>query len=247
MSEQSPAGPALLRGAAHLLRTPLTVILGISTTLRDHGHRLNPQQQTMYLGDVFQAAEEMRIALDGLSLLARLIEGGLTFAPAPTRLGALMRLSAEAANAVWGANTVAVGGGAATTVVVDPERARQAVEALARGCAPAAGVTLAADPAGSPILRLGPVTPALGGDQVRAALEAPRDVLDLHGIVAQPGGWALLVARLLLEAQGARLALAPPADAPAQADAGAKGLGPVGGRVGRARPMVLELQLPAAP
>jgi K+-sensing histidine kinase KdpD len=39
------SGADLLRGAAHLLRTPLGVIVGMSTTLRDYDERFSPEQR----------------------------------------------------------------------------------------------------------------------------------------------------------------------------------------------------------
>ena len=206
------AASDLLRGAAHLLRSPLGVIVGLSTTLRDYDHRFTGEQRTMYLGEILQAAQEMSTALDGLSLLARVAGGTLGFAPLSVRLPELARAGAAALNGVWGAGTVAPAALGDGRVWLDPQRANQAIESLARVFTPAAGAALVAMAAPGPRLRLGPLDLQAPGEDVTGMIRQPLHELDAGTLVARPGGWALLLARHLLEAQGASLSIEPAGD-----------------------------------
>jgi hypothetical protein len=198
------SGADLLRGAAHLLRTPLGVVLGMSATLRDYDHRFTAEQRTLYLGEVFKAAEEMRVALDGMSLLARLVAGTLTFAPAAVPISELATSATEALASIWGAGTVTVEPSVGSHVSADAQRFTQAFESLARVFGAMDGTAVAAEEGATPTLRLGPVTSTHGAENL-SAITAPVATMDLAEVVARPGGWALLTARYLLEGQGARL------------------------------------------
>lgn len=201
----SPAsGADLLRGAAHLLRTPLGVVLGMSATLRDYDHRFTAEQRTLYLGEVFKAAEEMRVALDGMSLLARLVAGTLSFAPVPVPISDLVTPAAEALASIWGAGTVAVEPSTGSQVYADAQRFSQAMESLARVFGATDGTALTVEDGPPPGLRLGPVTLAHGAENL-GTIAASVAAMDLAEVVARPGGWAMLTARYLLEGQGARL------------------------------------------
>lgn len=213
MSSEPLPSPDLLRGMAHLLRTPLTVILGMTATLRDYDHRFSAEQRAEYLGEVHQAADDIRVALDGLSLLARLLTRSLPITPTPLPLGDLLRAGAGALDSVWGHGApLLLAAAPAGRVRADEQRITQAFEALARAVTPVAGVALMAEAVAAPAVRLGPVTPVLGED-LRAVLHAPLEELDAGALVARPGGWPALVARLLVEAQGGSLTLDVPAPA----------------------------------
>lgn len=213
-----PRATDMLRGAAHLLRTPLTVILGMTATLREYDHRFTSEQRAGYLGEVLHAAEEMRAALDGLSLLARALSGSLTFNPAPIALDALLRAGGEALAEVWGGNAVQMQAvDAGMVVVADAERTRQALGALARGATPTATTALRPAPGPGATLLLGPLSIAYAMSGVEALLRAPVASLDLGEVIAQPGGWPLLVARSLLEGQGAALSAVADGDLPGAA------------------------------
>lgn len=193
----------LLRGAAHLLRTPLGVILGMTTTLRDYDARFTADQRVMYLGEVLQAAEEMRDALDGLSLLSRLLTGDLAVIPAVITADTLLSESAAALGSVWGARGVPRRAAAAGAVTADSGRIRQALQALARAVAPLDGTALSVDADGT--LRIGPVQPRGTIDELRGVLDGPLNALDTGTLAARPGTWGPLLARYLVEAQGGRL------------------------------------------
>lgn len=210
MTSGPSAGADLLRGAAHLLRTPLGVVLGMAATLRDYDERFTGEQRAIYLGEIVQAAEEMRDAIDGMSLLARLVSGTLSFDPVRTAIDDLVSETSEALTGVWGSVPPRAPVVDAVTVVVDGQRVRQAVAALARVFGPGAGARLTA---AGVTLRIGPVEGRLTGDELSAVLAAPVPVAAGAEAVARPAGWSLLLARLLLEGQGATVAVAgePPA------------------------------------
>ncbi len=197
------SSPDLLRGAAHLLRSPLGVVLGLSATLRDYDHRFTADQRTMYLGEILQAAEEMSIVLDGLSLLARVAAGALAFAPTAIALEDLTESGGGVLAGVWGADAVESRVLAGSTVRVDRQRIHQALDALARMFSPAPGAALNA--IAGPGLQLGPVVLQAPGDDMIGLIGQPLTHLDMAALVARPGGWALLLARHLLEMQGASL------------------------------------------
>jgi hypothetical protein len=195
----------LLRGVAHLLRSPLGVILNIASTLRDYDDRFTSEQRISYLGDIVQAADEMKVALDGVSLLARLTTGTLAFSPSTVSLADLLSGAGEAIASVWDAGAVPHLTFAAGDASADPRRVAQAFEALARCCSGAASVTLSGAGGAQPCLRLGPVTPRATAEEVEAMLHAPVDSPETGQWISHSGGWALLLARYLLEAQGGRL------------------------------------------
>jgi hypothetical protein len=198
-------GADLLRGAAHLLRTPLGVILGMTATLREHDARFTSEQRSMYLGEVLQAADEMRVALDGMSMLARLVTGTLTFTPETLALDEFSRAGAGSLLTVWGTEEHVSVAPAAGSAHADPQRLGQALEALARTFQPAPGVALSATSGEQPAFRLGPVTPRSAGDELNEMLTAPLAGAASAEWVARPGGWSLILARYLLETQRARL------------------------------------------
>ena len=203
------AGTELLRGVAHLLRTPLGVILGMTATLRDYDARFTSEQRVTYLGEVLQAADEMRVALDGISLLARLIAGTLSFAPSATSLAELVRAGDEALRPVWtGAAGFAAEAPPVGNAAADAQRVGQALAALAQVFTPAAGARLSGAGGPPPFLRLGPLMPR-ARDDLDAMLRTPLDAAVSAEWIARPGGWPVLVARHLFEAQGAALALEP--------------------------------------
>ncbi len=197
----------LVRATAHLLRTPLGVILGIATTLRDYDARFTAAQRRGYLDEVVQAAEEMRAALDGISLLARLVGGTLELAPAPTTLGEAVSAVAQGLRAVWGVEVpgVAAAGAGVATVRVDLQRIEQACQALARVVAPGLAVQLVGECVPVPRLRLGPVTVRISDDGWRALIETPLAATVGAETVSRPESWPVVLARHLLEAQGCRL------------------------------------------
>lgn len=197
----------LLRGAAHLLRSPLGVVLNIAATLRDYDDRFTPELRATYLGEIWQAAEEMRVALDGLSLLARLIAGNLPFAPTTVPLGGLLSDAREALISVWGNTGAPAVAHAAGAAWADVRRFAQAFEALARCCTPGQGVVLSAEGGVSPRIRIGPVLPRASLDDLHTILAAPVRSPEIGGRISHSGGWAVLLARHLLEGQGGRLAL----------------------------------------
>jgi signal transduction histidine kinase len=206
----------LVRGTAHLLRTPLGVILGIAATLRDYDARFTAEQRRGYLDEVVQAAEEMRAALDGMSLLARLVDGTLALTPAPVAVSEVVQAAARGLGAVWarevpgsaapasgmGPHALAGDGG---VVRVDLQRFEQACQALARACVPDAAVRLAAEGAPVPRLCLGPVTMRAADDGWRVLLEAPLTETIGADTVSRPENWPVVLARYLLEVQGWRL------------------------------------------
>lgn len=200
----------LVRGTAHLLRTPLGVILGIATTLRDHDARFTAEQRRGYLDELVQAAEEMRAALDGMSLLARLVGGTLELTPAPVALSEVVRVAVRGLGAVW---TVEVCGTAgAGTARVDLQRIEQACQALARVVVPGTAVCLTAEGTPTPRLRLAPTLVRVPESDRQALLAAPlAETLDAE-TVSRPEHWPLVLARHLLAAQGGRLRVEPHPD-----------------------------------
>lgn len=204
----------LVRATAHLLRTPLGVILGIATTLRDYDARFTAEQRRGYLDEVVQAAEEMRVALDGMSLLARLVGGTLELTPAPATLSEVVQAAARGLHAVWavevpGAADPALPGAGVGTVSVDLQRIEQACQALARVVAPDAAVQLVGECTPVPRLRLGPVVVLTPEDGWQALLVAPLAATVGAETVSRPGSWPVVLARHLLEAQGCRLRVEP--------------------------------------
>jgi hypothetical protein len=141
----------------------------------------------------------MRVAIDGMSLLARLVSGSLTFTPAPTPLERVSVQASEALAGVWGDRPVRVPRTASGTALVDAQRTSQAFEAVARAARPSAGVTLAVESGPPARVRLGPLQWI--DEEAAARLARPIDESDLSDWVARPGGWALLAARLLVEGQ----------------------------------------------
>jgi|GEM_PF-2570312 hypothetical protein len=212
MTTASPITTAdLVRATAHLLRTPLGVILGIATTLRDYDARFTAEQRRGYLDEVVQAAEEMRVALDGMSLLARLVGGTLELTPAPATVSEVVQAAARGLHAVW---AVAVPGAAdpdagVGTVPVDLPRIEQACQALARVVVPGAAVQLVGECTPVPRLRLGPVAVRAPEDGWQALLVVPLAATVGAETVSRPGNWPVVLARYLLEAQGCRLRLEP--------------------------------------
>ena len=202
------AAPDLLRGAAHLLRTPLGVILGMGTTLRDYGGRFTAEQQSVYLGEIVSAAEELRAALDGLTAYARVAGGRVRFAPAAVPLAAAVRIAEETLADAWGA---APAGGETRplgSVSVDIDRLAETLAALAQAGAPAEDCVVGAE-AGA--LRIGPLRTVLPPADVERLLGATAAADEAGEWLARPGGWPLLLARLLAEGQGARLTATPTA------------------------------------
>lgn len=201
------ATPELVRGMAHLLRTPLGVILGIAATLRDYDARFTVEQRRGYLDEVVQAAEEMRAALDGMSLLARLVGGTLELTPAPAALDAVVRAAAQGLRSVWSVEVPGTAGAGAARV--DLQRLEQTCQALARVVTPSAAVHLVAQGAPTPRLHLGPVVVRAPEGDWQALLAMPLvETLDAE-TVSRPEGWPLVLARHLLAAQGGRLRAEP--------------------------------------
>ncbi len=199
------AGTDLLRGAAHLLRTPLGVILGMATTLRDYDARFTSEQRVAYLGEVLDAAEELRLAVDGMSLLSRLVSGTLAFNPAAAPLTALATDGAAALAGVWGEGRsprIRTEDGAARA---DSQRLAQALEAVARAFHPEPGAVLSLYGGPDPALELGPLVPRSPGDDIEAMLRVPLEGAAAADWAGRPTGWALLLARHLCEGQGAYL------------------------------------------
>lgn len=204
----SVSGVDLLRGAAHLLRTPLGVILGTATTLRDYDARFTPERRVTYLGEVVRAAEEMKAALDGLSTLARLVEGTLPVTTQSHDLAYIVDRCHAALAGIWPEQRIAVHP-APGSAAVDDQRLAQAIEALGRAAAPVDGVAVSAGADGGPWLRIGPLQ--FGQDTATPAtlLTAPEEQIALADAVAGPAGWPLLLARYLLTAQQARIQIEP--------------------------------------
>ncbi len=199
------AGTDLLRGAAHLLRTPLGVILGMATTLRDYDARFTSEQRVAYLGEVLTAAEELRLAVDGMSLLSRLVSGTLTFNPTVTPLAVLLADAATTLAGVWGADGSMQRRVDDGTARVDGQRLSQALEAVARAFQPGPATVLALSGGQDPALELGPLMPRAPGDDIEAMLRVPLDQAAAADWTGRLTGWSLLLARYLTEGQGAYL------------------------------------------
>jgi hypothetical protein len=202
-------GPEMLRGAAHLLRSPLGVILGLATTLRDYDHRVTAEQRRAYLGDVLEAVAEINTALDGLSLLSRVLTGTLSVSSTAILADELACKAQESLSAVWRVDPVVAVGDTLARFRLDRQRTGQALQALARGLRPVPGISPAVSVTADPGLRIGPLLPPADGNDTSAVLHGPRDTLNLAEIIARPGAWELLLARLLFESQGIRLDLEP--------------------------------------
>lgn len=208
MTTVSPAADAdLLRGAAHLLRSPLGVVLNIAATLRDYDDRFTPEMRAGYLGEIVQAAEEMRVALDGISMLARLMQGSLGFTPTEVPLHELLHAAREGLAVAWGIAETPPPVAGAGTALADLRRTVQAFEALGRCCMALPGVTLTAGGA-EPVVQLGPVQPR-AAEEFQAMLTAPVESPAVGQHISHSNGWALLLARYLLEGQGVRLMAMP--------------------------------------
>lgn len=197
----------LVRATAHLLRTPLGVILGIATTLRDYDARFTAEQRRGYLDEVVQAAEEMRVALDGMSLLARLVGGTLELTPAPATLSEVAHAAARGLHAVWAVEMPRSAD--AGMARVDLQRIEQACQALARAVMPVTETRLEARSTPGPALCLGPALPRTADSGWRVLWNAPlAETLDADTL-SRPETWPVVLARHLLEAQGCRPRLEP--------------------------------------
>jgi len=71
---------ALLAAISHDLRTPLASIVGASTSLQQHGARLEPAQRDELLGAIRDEAERMTRLVDNVLQMARLQSGAVTLA-----------------------------------------------------------------------------------------------------------------------------------------------------------------------
>ena len=200
----------LLRGAAHLLRSPLGVVLNIAATLRDYDDRFTPEMRANYLGEIVQAAEEMRVALDGVSMLARLSQGGMSFSQSGVSLPELLNAAREGLAVAWGMTETPAPVAGPGAALADSRRTAQAFEALGRFFTPLPGVTLSG--AGTdPVVQLGPVQPR-AAEALQARLAMPVTSPEAAQHISHSAGWALLLARHLLGGQGASLMAMPAGD-----------------------------------
>lgn len=213
MDTHAPAsGLEVLRGAAHLLRTPLGVVLGTATTLRDYDARFTPPQRVKYLGEVVRAAEEMKAALDGLSLLGRTLDRSLTFNLEPVPLPEVVATCEAALKGVWVETPLPAGSASPGAALVDMQRLGQAVEALARAVRGVNGTRIEAGIGSAPFLEIGPVHPEPNAVHVLPVLTDAVEGFAMAETLAGPAGWPLMLVRRLLDAQGASVHILPDGD-----------------------------------
>jgi signal transduction histidine kinase len=76
---------------SHELRTPITTIYGLSTTLRRHSEQLSPERRREALADLESEADRLRRLVEDLLVLSRAEVGQVEVALEPVLLGRLLR------------------------------------------------------------------------------------------------------------------------------------------------------------
>jgi hypothetical protein len=103
--------------------------------------------------------------------------------------------------------------GADGTAHADINRLGQALDALGRVFTPGAEVAVTVTGGDTPTLTIGPVQPVGAPEETARLVEVSLHSNEANESVGRPGGWAVLVARHLIEGQGGALVLNLPATA----------------------------------
>lgn len=122
---------AIVSGAAHDIRSPLTALRGFGTTLLSRWERLDDQQRRMMLEGMVHDAARMEVIVAQVVDGARLRSGRLELSPVPTDVLEAARKVREDLGG-WGTVEVEVRGDP-VRVLADPARLRTILHALVEG------------------------------------------------------------------------------------------------------------------
>ena len=127
-----PAKDALLSQGAHEVRNPTGVIIGYLRMLTSERFGPITESQRKVLGEISSSAAKLAVLADQMSLLSRMVAGGVTFACVREDLGALIEGEIPAVPPQY--NRVVeiklTNDAGALAITGDPKRLRQAFNAL---------------------------------------------------------------------------------------------------------------------
>lgn len=196
---RSRSADAIIAGAAHDIRSPLTAVRSFVALLLQNGEQMSAEDRTAMLEGIAADAEQADLILRQLIDAARLLGSGLDLAPAPVDLAEVVLAEAARLRGAEGPDLQWAGPDAILSA--DPARLRAALSAMAEACVWWAR-------SGAITVRFVPETFTL--EVTRAQAEPPASGLEALFVPRKPGTGSgskigLFVARGFARAHGGEL------------------------------------------